>query len=373
MALDPLSVNSKIVVYNSDVSLTDKTPAPKTQGATIAEVLALAGGGGVDGSNSVYVTQQGTAAESGVLLLQAYQDAIAKIGAGSEPSTLIIGPGDYSIPTDWQLNQLVNVTSLTGQPDVNITNGNIAVGSGANDAAHPITITGLNLQTTTLTVGSNLSSITFKNCIALGEGSFSGGSSISSRFEDCIGGYNSFGSGGNSTASGIFIRCKAGADPESLMEGAFGAIGNTSGYFEDCGGVETAGGSTDIEKLFGEGGVCNGVFYNCKAGNFSFGYQCFVVGADFYNCVGKLGCFGYQNYFDFTTGNFYNCKAEGASFGSSMGNSGLLSNCISGSFGEIVDGGMAFSCYSSSGGFVVAGTGKTRLCVDNAGNIVNIG
>ena len=38
MALDPLSGNSKIAVYNSDVSLTDKTPAPKSQGATVADL-----------------------------------------------------------------------------------------------------------------------------------------------------------------------------------------------------------------------------------------------------------------------------------------------------------------------------------------------
>lgn len=371
MALQPLGLTSKIVAYNNEVDLKDKTASPKLQGATVAEILALAPGGGVNGTNSVYVTQQGTAAESGVLLLQAYQDAIAKIGAGSEPSTLIIGPGDYSISTDWQLNQLVNVTSLTGQPDVNITDGNIVVGSGANDAAHPITITGLNLQNTTLTVGSNLSSITFKNCIALGNRSFSGGEfqngvSVSSRFEDCIGGVKSFGSGNNSTASGIFIRCKA------TQGGAFGYDANTSGYFEDCGGVETAG-VTDVADLFGFFGYCNGVFYNCKAGNYSFGKSSMgVVGANFYNCIGKTRCFG-DNNFDPTTSNFYNCKAEGDSFGTEMGNSGLLVNCISGSFGEIADGGMAFSCYSSSGSFAVSGTGKTRLCVDGSANIVNLG
>ncbi len=38
MALDPLSGNSKIAVYNSDVSLTDKTAAPKSQGATVADL-----------------------------------------------------------------------------------------------------------------------------------------------------------------------------------------------------------------------------------------------------------------------------------------------------------------------------------------------
>jgi hypothetical protein len=38
MALDPLSVNSKIAVYNNDISLADKTAAPKSQGVTAADL-----------------------------------------------------------------------------------------------------------------------------------------------------------------------------------------------------------------------------------------------------------------------------------------------------------------------------------------------
>ena len=46
MALETLSENSKIVVYNSDVELADKGVRKNHQGATIAEVLALGGGSG---------------------------------------------------------------------------------------------------------------------------------------------------------------------------------------------------------------------------------------------------------------------------------------------------------------------------------------
>jgi len=35
MALNPLSGNSKVVVYNSDVDLDDKSPAKLTQGAAL--------------------------------------------------------------------------------------------------------------------------------------------------------------------------------------------------------------------------------------------------------------------------------------------------------------------------------------------------
>ena len=46
MAVETLSENSKIVVYNSDVELADKGVRQNHQGATIAELLALGGGSG---------------------------------------------------------------------------------------------------------------------------------------------------------------------------------------------------------------------------------------------------------------------------------------------------------------------------------------
>lgn len=46
MALQPLSGNSQVVVYNSGVNLDDKSAAKLTQGATINEIVAAAGGGG---------------------------------------------------------------------------------------------------------------------------------------------------------------------------------------------------------------------------------------------------------------------------------------------------------------------------------------
>ena len=288
----------------------------------------IGGGGGVSGSNSVYVVPSGTAAQNGASLLTGLTAAIAKIGSvtvpgsniamgnyqpsgpgdfngfaqnavtfstapqysatfdpgdggGSRtvlitvtsvgnqgptsfgfnmtesngnpiqqinglpdfpspattsitPSTLIIAPGDYSIASDFILNNLVNVTSLTGQADVNISTSNVKIQSGANNSSHPISIVGLNL-TTSLFIQSNLSSLTFKNCKALGTNSFSiepsGTGSIAGTFEDCTGDFRSFGGGTGVTASGLFIRCK------TTGNDAFGGKGSTSGYFEYCGGA----------------------------------------------------------------------------------------------------------------------------------------
>ena len=107
------------------------------------------------------------------------------------PATLIIAKGNYSIASDFVLNNLVNVTSLTGQADVNITTSNVKIQSGANNAVTPISIVGLNLETS-LYIESNLSHLTFKNCQALGSYSFSiepgGTGTITGVFIDCVGG-----------------------------------------------------------------------------------------------------------------------------------------------------------------------------------------
>lgn len=490
MALQPLGLTSKIVAYNNEVDLKDKTASPKMQGATVAEVLAFAGS--VDGSNSVYVAQQGTAEESGVLLLQAYQDAIAKIAStvfpatdiavvsyqnrdtytwrgfaqenvkfsvGPEyqatfspdgtpmqvlitiisvsgtvfefditdldgnqipyisggpdfpapayavvvPSTLIIAPGDYSIASDLILNNIVNVTSLTGQADVNISTSNVKVQSGANNSSHPISIVGLNLTTTSLWIESNLSSLTFKNCNALGTNSFSiepnGTGSISGAFIDCTGDFSSFGGGTGVTASGLFIRCK------TTGSRAFGGGGSTSGYFEYCGGAykDSSGGVFLQSSLFGSEGVTvNGYFYYCTANNGSFaGNNTGATNAEFYYCRAGSQSFGYRN--TNNAGKYYNCTSIGSQvFGSNTLNgdtapnaryynctttegmamfstlSSRFYNCHAGVNWynyTAGDGGLAYNCsFGSSGGQLgVTGTGKYRNCLDSSFTIVNLG
>lgn len=489
MALQPLGLTSQIVAYNNEVDLKDKTAAPKMQGATVAEVLAFAGS--VDGSNSVYVAQQGTAEESGVLLLQAYQDAIAKIAStvfpaediavaisyenrdtytwrgfaqenvkflpGPEyqatfspdgtpmqvlitiisvsstvfnfditdldgnqipnisgqpdfpapayavavPSTLIIAPGDYSIASDLILNNIVNVTSLTGQADVNISTSNVKVQSGANDSSNPISIVGLNL-TTSLWIESNLSSLTFKNCNALGTNSFSiepnGTGSISGTFIDCTGDFRSFGGGVGVTASGLFIRCKA------TNSQAFGGKGSTSGYFEYCGGaINNSNGSVFLSNnLFGSEGVTvNGYFYYCTANNASFASSnTGATNAQFYYCTAGNQSFGYRN--TNNAGRYYNCTSTGnQAFGSNTQNGDTAPNaryynCIAGSIAfqstlsshfynchaftnwaqyRASDGGIAYNCYFGAfgGQLGVTGTGKYRNCLSDSFTIINLG
>lgn len=328
------------------------------------------------------------------------------------PSTLIIAPGDYSIASDFILNNLVNVTSLTGQADVNITTSNVKIQSGANSSSNPISIVGLNLVDKSIYVESNLSFVSFKNCTALGANSFSiepsGTGSISSRFENCIGAFRSFGGGVGVTASGLFIRCKVASGVTN--GGAFGGKGSTSGRFEYCGGasMDVASGSIFIPgNMFCEEGVtCGGFFYYCVARTSSFASNnTGATTADFYYCIGANTSFAYRN--TNNSGQFYNCVANdngNQAFGSNPQGGDLAANaryvnCSSdGSIAQAAAGissrfyncharlswngysagnnGLAYNCSfgtSSSSQGSVSGTGKYRNCLDNNFALVNEG
>ena len=493
MALQPLGLTSKIVAYNNEVDLRDKTPAPTMQPATIDELMKFAPS--LDGTNSVFVKPVGTAEENGVALLAALEAAIDKVvtttippenlpttsfselfpfpdryvmdlasgqnppdngfqpysaiftdvynttynvqitilgfpnpgrvefemqdlnggfiptdgspdfpTAGSVtkiPSTLMIAPGDYSIASDFILDDVVNVTSLTGQADVNISTNDVKVQSGANSENNPITITGLNL-TSSLYIESNLAYLTFKNCTALGDYSFSiepsGTGAISGKFEDCIGGARSFGGSqaGGVTAAGLFIRCKA------TGSYAFGGKGTTSGKFEHCGGAPTSNGSV-TEKQFGyEGDVVNGYFYYCIGGNNSFASQnTGATGAEFYYCIAGNQSFAYRN--TNNSGKFYNCSSSGnQSFGSTPLSGNLAPNaryynCTANTIAQSATGisskfynchaatnwagysagndGLAYNCsFGAFGGQSnPTGTGKYRNCLSSTSTIINQG
>ena len=51
MALKPLSGSSKIVVYNNEVDLQDRSSSKITQGVSVNDILALGSGGG-DGEDA---------------------------------------------------------------------------------------------------------------------------------------------------------------------------------------------------------------------------------------------------------------------------------------------------------------------------------
>ena len=116
--------------------------------------------------------------------------------------------------------------------------------------------------------------------------------------EDCVGGQYSFGGDGETNPI------------------------NVSGTFKNC---------ITGDYSFGYKGVATGIFENCIAGIWSFGADGQATGT-FINCVGSGDSFGRSGY---ASGTFINCKARDTSF-SFMGNAiGVFDNCVAGasSFG----------------------------------------
>jgi len=325
------------------------------------------------------------------------------------PSTLIIGPGEYDIASDFIVNDLVNVTSLTGQPDANITGGNVKIQSGANNSGAPISIVGLNLQSNSLWIESNLSFVNYKNCIALGTNSFSiepsGSGSITGKFENCIGSFRAFGGGVNVTAAGIFTRCTV-AYVSIGAAGAFGGKGSTSGRFEYCGSSTIDYENNAINRApnsaYGSEGVdVGGFFLNCVGRSQSFASaNTGTTNAEFHNCIAENTSLGYRN--TNNQGEYYNCKGGNQAFGSNplsgdtaanakyyncvgntIANSGVnlgsqYINCaatVSWNSYNAGNGGFAYNCYFGSGGAQnpPTGTGKYRNCLDSSLTIINQG
>ena len=502
MALQPLGLTSKIVAYNNEVDLKDKTAAPKMQGATVAEILALGPDALVNGKSSVYVAGVGTPAENGAELINGYTSAVAKIqnissvtsvsidfaqnlGSGGYqisssagtfvgytastnytatygtipaqtliwrirtggnsviievditdtsgnpqssltidtsgipvlasqtiPAHLIIGPGEYELPSDLVINNLVSVVSLTGQKDVNITSGDVQVSSGAN--AKSTIIAGLNLQANKFIVNTNLSQITVKNVEARAGNSFdsaSGGGNLSGTFIDCFGGESSFASSSGANASGTFIRCDA-RKPSDVSGFSFGSTsGSTSGYFDSCGSLVGNNDSGGGYANFGRSGLnIGGYFYYCKGQAQSFASSANTTNARFTNCQStgsssfgsnsgsNSGIYNFctsasnsfgdgpQTYANTTNAKYHYCIADGEqSFGTDVGGSGSAKStyigCISGDysfgldpFGTSVTDGKLYNCQVTVGTFAAVGaTGKVRNSLDSTFTIINLG
>jgi hypothetical protein len=323
-------------------------------------------GSGVAGASSIYVPGTGTATENGTALIAGYADAVAKIAGAIASTTLILGPGDYTLPSSLVINDKVSVVSLTGQQDVVIDGFDVQVSSGANFTS--TLIAGLKIISTyRFIVDTALANITVKNVLARGQYSFdsaSAGGNLSGTFIDCTGGVNSFGSRPGSNASGTFIGCDA-RTASALSNGkGFGSTGTASGYFKDCG-------SRTSSMNFGwQAQAISGYFINCVSSNYSFGYSATNVTGQFNYCTAEQQSFGYDG--DTVSGKFYHCIAGDSSFGSSVNtsNSGQYYGCIStgtNSFGSgsLENSGQYHNCTSGSGSFGSNSTG-TQAQTTNA-------
>lgn len=312
--------------------------------ATVQEIINLAGGG-LEGTKYLYVAGKGTPQENGEELKAAYTTAQTMSPTLNSRVTIIVGPGKYFNATpavfpaaDGQFeftSDFIDVVSLTGEPDVflsGISVGGICYIKGIN-TSEALNLGGM--QAAFNLINSNqLQKI--ENCIG-GNNSFGWGGNINGTFINCIGGNGSFGSATGSSPSigitdlgtgnigGIFINCEAGNNSFGNYL-IFNGPNDLTGTFENCkAGSESFGN----DSLMIGGANLSGIFTNCSAGSFSFGgSQNGTLSGSFINCKANSYSFGGD-----TSGIFTNCIAKDYSF-SSMGKtaSGVYKNCEAGDY-----------------------------------------
>lgn len=333
------------------------------------------------------------------------------LSAQTIPAHLIIGPGEYALPSSLVINDLVSVISLTGQKDVNITGFDVQVSSGAN--ATTTIIAGLNLQNNKFIVDTQLGDITVKNVEARASGSFdaaAGGGNLSGTFIDCFSGSESFASSNGANASGTFIRCDSRRPGNTAGFSFGGSSGTTSGYFDSCGSLTGNNDSGGGYANFGRSGSSlGGYFYYCKGQNQSFGSSNGNVGGKFISCQtsgsssfgassgSNSGTFSYctggansygsnpQVGAQTTSAYYYYCIAEGdENFGTNPFGDRAQSTyvgCVSNAnsfggapFGTSQTEGKLFNCMLQNGTYApVFGAGKIRNSIDNTFTLINLG
>jgi hypothetical protein len=344
----------KITELTSSGPLTGSEVLPIVQGSqtvkTTAQDIANLAGGGLEGTQYVYVAGNGTPEENGDELKAAYATAQTMFPTSTNRVTVIVGPGKYfnSSPAifplaDGQfefLTDYIDVISLTGNPDVflsGISVGGLSYIKGMN-TSEALSLggvqAGFNLIDSlvgVISVGQKI-----ENCVG-GNYSFGFGGNVNGTFINCIGGSGSFASVTTSSPpmgitdlgigniGGIFINCEAGSNSFGNYTCLTGA-NNLTGTFTNC----KAGSSSFGNDQFIMGGATlSGLFTNCSAGPGSFGGgQSSILAGTFTNCNGGFNSFGGD-----TSGVFNNCDSGDYSFSSSgKVASGIYTNCKAGDY-----------------------------------------
>lgn len=304
-------------------------------------------GGGLYGTQYVFVTANGTDTENATELQSAYNTAKTMSPSSTNRITVVVGMGNYDFgSSSFDMDtEYIDLVSLDGNRSVvlNATlNTSDRTEGSINMTANNVFVKGVDVGEKKINtpLSSAYQQIKLENCKG-GDYSFGGfENSIPvesyGTYINCEGGDYSFGA--NTGASGNYIGCKGG-------DFSFGYFGTASGTFTDCQGGEASFG--------GNGGTASGTFTNCVGGDESFGGFGTASGT-FTNSVGGDYSFGG---FSTASGTFNNCQAGNGSFG---GNGTL--------------NGKLYYCRITLGTFqTVSSGGVTRLCIDGNNNENNQG
>ena len=249
--------------------------ANSTDKITVEELGTLFGGG-LEGSQYIYVAANGTDIENAAELQAAYTAAQMRLPTSTKRITIIAGPGNYNFETNvfTMDTSFIDLVSLDGNRSI-VFNAPLDLGffeyGSINITANDVFVKGVDVLTKQFKTANSLNLLKVENCAGIGDVSF-GGTDASGTYINCVGGNTSF--GGANISSGTFINCKGG----NFSFGGGTMFPTSLGIYENCeGGSYSFGGSN-------MGGVSSGTYTNCTGGNFSFGYNGDVSGI-YENCV----------------------------------------------------------------------------------------
>src|SRR6056297_3265932 len=213
-------INSPVNPSNGDGLIYDSTSE-----SWISSVIS---GGGLEGTQYVFVSANGTDVENAQELQEAYNTAQTMSPSATNRITIVCGMGNYSFVNPFVMDQeYIDLVSLDGNKSI------IFNSAGINVQGNDVFIKGVNVGVNTFLIADNLNLLKVENCEG-GSFSFGGFAVTSGTFINCIGSNSSFGS--NSLASGTFIDCQGG-------DTSFGGYGIADGKFINCeGGFASFGG-----------------------------------------------------------------------------------------------------------------------------------
>ena len=228
----------------------------------------LSGGGGIEGTQYIYVSANGTPTENAQELQDAYDEAKTMSPASDNRIVVILGPGEYQFTSIFTMDtEYIDLVSLTGLRDVTFDLSGITDPFDFIDPSNQVTSPVLLVDTDNVYVrGIKTKVYNSPNFDALfGQGTdYPLPLTISDDLpnlvmENCEGGINSFGSSGQ--ASGTFTNCQGG-------DFSFGGA-----------------------QVFGGGAQTSGTFTNCQGGNNSFGGGFGTLSGQLYYCRLTTGTF----------------------------------------------------------------------------------
>jgi hypothetical protein len=287
----------------STLPLSGTEQLPLVQGgvtlkATAQDIANLAGGG-LAGTNYVYVMADGTDTANAAELSAAYTTAQGMSPSATNRITIVCGPGLYNFgSTAFTMStQYIDLVSLDGNRSVIFNSAD--PGGTISITANDVFVKGVDVQTKNFTIANSLNLLRIENCKG-GDNSF--GEIASGTFINCVGGIQSFGFGQSPNASGTFTNC-IGGDESFGTPSSMTFSGGFSGTATNCvGGDQSFGG--------GSGGMeSTAVLSNCVAGIGSFG--------------GGGGPIGF-------TGKVFYCRLTAGTFGTVSG-AGITRLCLDGS------------------------------------------